>query len=43
MLYPSTADDYHDDNTITCAIRFAKFWGFGTLYVGNLYAYRAQN
>ena len=43
MLNPSTADANIDDPTIRRCIQFAKDNGFGSLYVGNLYAYRATN
>jgi hypothetical protein len=41
MLNPSTADDVHDDATIRRCVGFAKRWGFGSLVVTNLCAYRA--
>ncbi len=41
MLNPSTADADVDDPTIRKCIKYAKKWGFGSLYVGNLYAFRA--
>ncbi|MCA9485619.1 MAG: DUF1643 domain-containing protein [Nanoarchaeota archaeon] len=45
MLYiglnPSTADDKKDDPTIRRAIQYAKDWGFGSLSVCNLFAFRA--
>ena len=41
MLNPSTADASEDDPTIRRCIRFARDWGFASLSVGNLYAYRA--
>lgn len=41
MLNPSTADHEIDDPTITRCIDFAQAWGCGTLYVGNLFAFRA--
>lgn len=43
MLNPSTADASVDDATITRCIGFAKLWGYGGLYVGNLWAYRATD
>jgi hypothetical protein len=43
MLNPSTADSNKDDPTIRRCIGFAKSWGFGGLYVCNLFAYRATN
>lgn len=39
MHNPSTADQYEDDPTIRRCIAFAKSWGFGGLYVANLYPY----
>ena len=41
MLNPSTADHEVDDRTITKCIKYAKAWGYGKLYVGNLFAFRA--
>jgi len=43
MLNPSTADGDQDDPTIRRCIGFAKSWGYGGLWVGNLLAYRATN
>jgi hypothetical protein len=43
MLNPSTADENTDDPTIRRCINFARQWGFGTLRVLNLYAFRATD
>lgn len=43
MLNPSTADAETDDPTIRRCISFSKYWGFGSMLVGNLYAYRATD
>ena len=40
-LNPSTADATNNDPTITRCINFAKSWGYGGMYVTNLFAYRA--
>lgn len=41
MLNPSTADENNPDPTITRCLGFARSWGFGSLAVTNLFAYRA--
>ena len=40
MFNPSTASHTEDDPTIGRCISFAKSWGFGSLQVGNLFAFR---
>lgn len=38
-LNPSKADEFRDDNTVTRCIRFAAKWGYGGMYMTNLFAY----
>lgn len=40
-LNPSTADASKDDPTIRRLVGFAKQWGYGKLWVANLFAFRA--
>lgn len=41
MLNPSTADALKDDATIRKCMGFARRWGYGSIRVVNLYAFRA--
>jgi len=43
LFNPSTADSRKDDPTIRRLIGFAKSWGYGGIYVGNIYAYRSTD
>ena len=43
MLNPSTADEVKSDPTVTRAKGFARSWGYGTLWVCNLFALRATD
>ena len=42
-LNPSTADETKDDPTIRRCIGFAKSWGFGSLCMTNLFAWRSTD
>lgn len=41
MLNPSTADSSENDATVRRCLTFAKDWGFGSLCIGNLFAFRS--
>ena len=40
-LNPSTADHKTDDPTIRRCVGFAKLWGYGSMEIVNLFAYKA--
>jgi hypothetical protein len=42
-LNPSTADQTHDDPTVRRCVGFARTWGFETLILTNVFAWRATN
>ena len=42
-LNPSTADAHLDDPTLRRCIGFAKHWGYGSLLLVNLFAWRATD
>ncbi|MBC8277113.1 MAG: DUF1643 domain-containing protein [FCB group bacterium] len=42
-LNPSTADEKTDDGTIRQCIGFAKRWGFGGVYMLNIFAFKATH
>lgn len=39
-LNPSTADEYENDATIRRCLSFAEKWGYGGIYMCNIFAYR---
>lgn len=43
MLNPSTADAEIEDPTIKRCMQFSKRWGYGAMWVGNLYAFRSSD
>lgn len=43
LLNPSTADSNTDDSTVKRCVGYAKNWGYGSLSIYNLYAYRATD
>ncbi len=40
MLNPSSADELVEDPTVSRCVNFTRAWGFGTMEIVNLYAYR---
>ncbi|GAB6638294.1 hypothetical protein BOVMAS10_10570 [Streptococcus uberis] len=40
-LNPTTADESIDVPTIRCCINYAKSWGYGAVYMTNLFALRS--
>src|SRR5450755_395090 len=43
MMNPSTADLKVNDPSVAKCERFARTWGYGGIYVGNTFAYRATD
>ena len=42
-LNPSTADEYKNDPTVTRCINYAKDWGFGGMYMLNIFGFRSTD
>ena len=42
-LNPSTANETEDDPTITRCVNYAKAWGYGGLFMLNIFAFRATD
>jgi len=42
-LNPSTADENVNDRTITRLIKFAYYWGYGGMYMLNIFAFRSTD
>ena len=42
-LNPSTADEVHNDPTVTRCIRYAQRWGYGRLLMTNAYGLRSTD
>ena len=42
-LNPSTADERCNDRTLDKCIHYASVWGYGGVYMANLFAYRATD
>jgi hypothetical protein len=42
-LNPSTADGTRDDPTVKRMVSFAQRWGYGKLFLGNLFAFRSTD
>lgn len=42
-LNPSTADDSNDDATVKKCVKYAEDWGYGGVYIANLFALRSKD
>ncbi|QDH17171.1 DUF1643 domain-containing protein [Swingsia samuiensis] len=43
MMNPSVATEFGDDRTVAKCQRYARSWGFGSILIGNSFAYRCTD
>lgn len=43
MMNPSVATEYGDDRTVAKCQRYARAWGYGSVLIGNSFAYRCTD
>jgi len=43
MMNPSVATEYGDDRTVAKCQRYARAWGYGSMFVGNSFGYRCTD
>ena len=43
MMNPSVATEYGDDRTVAKCHRYARAWGYGSMFVGNSFGYRCTD
>ena len=43
MMNPSVATEIGDDRTVAKCQRYARAWGYGSMFVGNTFAYRCTD
>lgn len=43
MMNPSVATEFGDDRTVAKCQRYARNWGYGSIFIGNSFAYRCTD